>query len=75
MIGFNTSLEGLARSETQFNQAAQQIAQSSTPQGEDTVSLSDAAVQLIESKNNFDANTKALKTEDQMNQYLLNAIG
>lgn len=75
MIGFNTSLEGLSRSETQFNQAAQQIALSSTPQGQDTVSLSDAAVQLLQAKNNFDANTKAIKAEGQMDKYLLNAIG
>jgi flagellar hook protein FlgE len=75
MIGFNTSLEGLNRSETQFNQAAQKIALSSTPQGEDTVSLSDAAVQLIQSKNNFDANTKAIKAENEMTQSLFNAVG
>jgi flagellar hook protein FlgE len=76
MIGFNTSLEGLARSEAQFNQAAQQIAQlPATPEGGDTVSLSDAAVQLIQSKNNFDANTKAIKIEDQMTQSLMSIVG
>jgi Flagellar basal body rod FlgEFG protein C-terminal len=76
MIGFNTSLEGLSRSEAQFNQAAQQIALAPvTPGGEDTVSLSDAAVQLLQAKNNFDANTKAIKVQDQMTQALFNAIG
>ena len=76
MIGFDTSLQGLSRSEAQFNNAAQQIAQAPiTPQGGDTVSLSDAAVQLIASRNNFDANTKAIKIEDQMTQSLLKAIG
>lgn len=74
MIGFNTSLEGLSRSEAQFNQAAQQIALAPVAP-EDTVSLSDAAVQLIQAKNNFDANTKAIKVEDQMTQSLLNAVG
>jgi hypothetical protein len=76
MIGFNTSLEGLSRSEAQFNRAAQQIAFAPvTPGGEDTVNLSDAAVQLLQAKNNFDANTKAIKIQDQMTQDLLNAIG
>ena len=76
MIGFNTSLEGLYRSETQFNQAAQQIAQApAVPDGGDTVGLSDAAVQLIQSKNSFEANTKAIKIENQMTQSLMNIVG
>jgi hypothetical protein len=76
MIGFDASLEGLSRSEAQFNQAVQQIAFAPLrPGGQDTVSLSDAAVQLLQAKNNFDANTKAIKIQDQMTQDLLNAIG
>jgi hypothetical protein len=76
MIGFNTSLEGLSRSEAQFNQAAQQIALAPvTAGGGDTVSLSGAAVQLLQAKNNFDASTKAIKIQDRMTQDLLNAIG
>jgi flagellar hook protein FlgE len=78
MIGFTSSLQGLARSEAQFNQAAQQIARSSettAPGGQDTVDLSAAAVALIQSRNNFDANTKAIKVGDEMEQYLLDAVG
>ena len=77
MIGFTTSLQGLASSEAQFNQAAQQIARmpEAAATGQDTVDLSAAAVAMIQAKNNFDANTKAIKVGEQMDQYLLNAIG
>ena len=76
MIGFATSLEGLAKSEAQFNQAAQQVAHVQVAAtGQDTVDLSAAAVALIQSRNSFDANTKAIKVGDEMEQYLLNAIG
>ena len=76
MLGFTTALEGLANSEAQFNQAAQQIAKVPVAAtGQDTVDLSAAAVALIQARNNFDANTKAIKVGDEMQQYLLNAIG
>jgi len=76
MVGFTTALEGLANSEAQFNQAAQQIAKVQVAAtGQDTVDLSAAAVALIQARNNFDANTKAIKVGDEMQQYLLNAIG
>jgi len=76
MLGFTTALQGLSSAETQFNQAAQQIARAPVASGgQDTVDLSTAAVALIQSRNNFDANTKTIKVEDEMNQSLLNAIG
>lgn len=76
-IGMTQSVQGMQRSEAQFNQVAQNIAQypaSSTLQG-DTVDLSAQAVALIQAKNSFEANTKAFKIGDEMTQTLLNAIG
>ena len=78
MIGFTSSLQGLASSEAQFNQAAWQIARSSestAPGGQDTVDLSAAAVAMLQAKNNFDANTKAIKVGDELDRYWLNAVG
>jgi len=75
-IGMTTSLQGMQNAEAQFNQAAQNIAQSAsspTPQG-DTVDLSAQAVALIQSKNSFEANTAALKVGDEMTQALLKSI-
>jgi flagellar hook protein FlgE len=82
MVGMTQALQGLARSEAQFNGAAQKIAQfpqvpvsqSGSAQG-DQVDLSAAAVALIESRNSFNANTKMIKVADQMEQTLLNTIG
>lgn len=77
-IGTIQSVQGMQRAETQFNQAAENIAQypssSSTPEG-DTVDLSAQAVALIEAKNSFEANTQAFKAGDEMTQALLNVIG
>ena len=76
MLGFATALQGLSNAETQVNQAAQQIARPPVVSGgQDTVDLSTAAVSLMQARNDFDANTKAIKVEDEMNQTLLNAIG
>jgi flagellar hook-associated protein FlgK len=76
-VGITQSLQGLQRAEAQFNQAAQNIAReptSSTPQG-DRVDLSAELVALLDAKNNFEANTKALKVGDEMTQTLLKAVG
>jgi len=77
MVGFTTSLKGLTNSEAQFNQAAHDIATAPVAAAarQDTVDLSTAAVAMLEAKNNFDANTKVIKIGDEMQQYLLNAIG
>jgi flagellar hook protein FlgE len=77
-IGQTQALQGLQRSEAQFNQAASNIARapfsSATPQG-DQVDLSTQAVALLTAKNSFEANTKVLKVDDEMTRTLLNAIG
>jgi flagellar hook-associated protein FlgK len=59
--------QGLQASEAQFDRVAQDIA---APQG-DLVSLSSQAVALIQAKNSFEANLKALEAGDQMTQTLL----
>jgi flagellar hook protein FlgE len=66
-IGMLQSAVGLQRAEGQVNQAAQAIA---TPQG-DRVDLSAQAVVLIQARNNFDANLKALQVGDEMTKTLL----
>jgi hypothetical protein len=77
-IGMIQSLQGLQSSEAQFNQAAQNIAEwpasPSAPKG-DSVDLSQQAVALIQSKNNFEANIAALKVGDEMTETLLKSIG
>jgi flagellar hook protein FlgE len=73
-IGITSSLQGIQKAESQFNQAALKIAQGppskSAPQG-DTVDLSAQAVALIQAKNSFEANTAALKVGIDMTQTLL----
>ena len=76
-IGMIQSLQGIQNSETQFNQAAEKIAQwpGSSAQAADQVSLSDQAIALIQSKNSFEANVQALKVGDEMTQTLLKSVG
>jgi flagellar hook protein FlgE len=69
-IGMIQSATGLQRAEGQLNQAAQAIA---TPQG-DSVDLSAQAVALIQAKNNFEANLKALQVGDEMTKTLLKSF-
>jgi flagellar basal body rod protein FlgG len=74
-IGQTQAVQGLQRSEAQFDQIATNIARAPfSPQG-DQVDLSTQAVALIQSKNSFEANIKALKVNDEMQQTLLNMIG
>jgi len=74
-IGQTQAVQGLQRSEAQFDQIATNIARAPfSPQG-DQVDLSTQAVALLQSKNSFEANIKALKVNDEMQQTLLNMIG
>lgn len=73
MIDFSTPLAGLERATTSLNQTASKIANLSTPG--DTVDLSTEVVSLLQSKNDFESNTKVLQTENEMTKSLLNMIG
>jgi len=77
MVGLTQALNGMARSEAQFNGAANRIARASAPQPDqmDQVDLSAQAVALIQAKNSFEANTKVVKVSDQMEQTLLDMTG
>jgi len=74
-IGQTQSVQGLQRSEAQFDQTAANIARAPFSPPGDQVDLSTQAVALIQSKNSFEANIKALKVDDQMTQTLLNIVG
>lgn len=73
----SSALEGMSRAETQLNRAASDIARATTvsPPGVDIVDLSASMVSLLQSRNNFDANTKVFKVADEMQKSLLNVIG
>jgi flagellar basal body rod protein FlgG len=77
MLGLIQPLNGLQQSAAQFDQAASNVVRATLPtsSGQDTVSLSTAAVSMSQAKNSFDANTKVFKTVDEMDQTLINAIG
>lgn len=70
-IGILQSATGMQRAEGQLNLAAQAIV---TPQA-DSVDLSAQAVALIQARNNFEANLKALQVGDEMTKTLLKSIG
>jgi len=74
MVGLASAVEGLARSEAQFNQAARSIARSPLGAGVDTVDLSTAAVALLAARNNFEANTQIIKISDELEQTLINTL-
>jgi flagellar hook protein FlgE len=61
------SAQGLQASEAQFDRVAQDIA----AQQSDHVDLSTQAVALLQAKNSFEANLKALEAGDEMTKTLL----
>ena len=77
MVGLTSALEGMNRSEAQFNRAADRIAHLPAAQHSqgDQVDLSAEAVALIQSKNSFEANTNVLKVADELDRTLLSLTG
>ena len=80
MVGLNASLEGLNRALGDFDRAAAKIAQPQTadPQSQqgsaDQLSLSDQMVNLMQARNYYDANLKALQVANQMEKKLLDIV-
>ena len=68
MLVTYTALGGLQQVEDRVNRTASLLARSPYYTGppQDEVSLSDAAVSLLEDKNTFDANLDSLKVADEM---------
>ena len=66
------ALSGMQAAQTRLENTATRIAHVSEP--EDRVDLSAEMVALMESRNDFAANIKALKTADQMQQSVLDVL-
>jgi len=78
MTPLNGPAQGLASAEASFNSAAQKISQSFAvnPQNpQDQVSISDAMVALVNSKNDYEANLKSLGVSNEMTKRLLDVLG
>ena len=77
MVSLDTPLQGLTRAQEAFNQAASKVAQPIEPTQpqQDTVSLSDAMVSLLQAANSYQANLKSLEVGNQMQKSLLNILG
>jgi flagellar hook protein FlgE len=75
MLDFNIPLAGMNRAESQLNQTAARLAGISGSPAGDTVDLSAEMISLIEARNNFAANTKAVQPEDEVTRSLLNVLG
>lgn len=72
----SSALEGMSKAETQLNKAASDIARAPVASSSgDVVDLSAPMVALLESKNNFEANTKVFQVADDMSKALLNVVG
>lgn len=76
MSNLSVSLEGLERGQERLQKVASRIAR--LPQantGTDTVDLSAEMVALLEAKNSFAANAKAIQTADEMQKSLFSLLG
>jgi len=70
------ALGGLQQAEDQVNRTASRLARSPFYTGppQDEVSLSDAAVSLLEAKTSFDANLGSTKVADEMQKSALRMV-
>ena len=79
MIRLDTALQGLDRAEKKLEATAQRLArlpasaESAAP--EDSVSLSDEMVALMEARSLFAVNTRVIRTANEMEQDLLDMFG
>jgi flagellar hook protein FlgE len=77
-VSLAISLQGMNRAAESFDRGADGIARASLPtessQPEDTVSLSDQTVALMQAANDLKANPRAFQTTDEMIQYLLDQL-
>jgi len=81
MIDFSIPLAGLDQATSSLNQIASRTADVAGPipptagSQNDNVDLSTQMVGLLQTRQNFESNTKVIKTEDQMTRSLLNVVG
>ena len=68
-----SSLRGMESAISQFQKAAENIAQA--PEHPDTVDLSAEMIALLSARDNFMANVEAAKTGDAIQRSLLNLVG
>lgn len=69
----SVATNGLHQAEAGFQKAASQL--SSAADSTDSVSLSDAAIGMMESRNEYSANIQTLKVADQMEKEAIDIIG
>jgi len=78
MLGFEAALESIRKIEERVDRTAERIASLpftlSSPTG-DTVSLSDEMVALLEARTELGATTAVIRTEDEIQQHLLDILG
>jgi flagellar basal body rod protein FlgC len=76
MVSLDTPLQGMARAQEAFDQAASKVAQPISPAQvqQDEVSLSDAMVSMLQAGNNYEANLKSLDVANSMQKSLLNIV-
>ncbi|HTT65199.1 MAG TPA: flagellar basal body rod C-terminal domain-containing protein [Bryobacteraceae bacterium] len=72
-----TALGGLRQAENQLDRTASVLARSpfSTAGPQDEVSLSDAAVSMLQAENSYRANLGAIKVADEMQKSTLSLLG
>ncbi len=74
MSGLLPALSGLLHTSAQFDQAASRIARAPVAPA-DSIDLSVAAAALLESKNNFEANSKIIQAIDETQHVLIDTRG
>ncbi len=80
MADFSIPAQGMSRASADFDRAASNIARASVPAQksdlpQDTVDLSTAAVNLLQARNDYEANTRTFRVLGEMNRNVLDMVG
>ena len=71
----SASIQGIQNAVSLLNATAVKVANQTTSQGADEVSLSEDAVALLQAKSAVAANVNVLRASDEMQKALLNIVG
>jgi flagellar basal body rod protein FlgC len=78
MSAISSALQGMHAAESSLDRTASRLANlpsATAPPTGDTVDLSTEMVNLMQARNNFDANVKVAKTADEMDRSTLSMLG
>jgi flagellar hook protein FlgE len=75
MSAIGLAVGGLERAQSSLEHVAGRLAKATSAAPDDSVDLSTEMVKLLQARNAFQSNVRAIETEDQMQKSAVNLLG